>query len=164
MVWQVMRPLLVLGLLALVAAVSTVLPPHRVVGACMPGRVQIEPPYDEPEASMDSLPPPEVLAVTTVKPRSQIGCQCGEPCIESVQIEFRLKTTQRWVRITSNARVLYVERAEGTPDDDARFYVGPGRFAGGAPSGFFLAALDEEGNRSVDVPAALDPNADVELR
>lgn len=154
------RLLLVLGL----AAASTWVPPHPRAGACDPGRFVDVAPMGDLGLSADSPAQPELLSAVWVKPRSRIGCQCGDPCIEEVLIEFRVRSDAPWLRIDGGGVTRYSERAAGSDPGEGLFYYRPGTFPGAVPTGFDISVLDEAGHRSASVPVTVSRDDDPEIR
>lgn len=138
------------------------LPPRPHAGACRAG------PSEQAETGLvaDASGPnaPKVISVVRVRPASQVGCQCRPECVDSVKIEYTLETTAQRIYITAANKAFYVQRAEDTPDEAARFYLSPGQFPGGVPRNFSIATVDEEGNLSQSADARYDPDRKAETR
>jgi hypothetical protein len=148
--------------LGLLVAVAMLVPPRPNAGACKAGPSEQAPTGLEADASGPSAP--KIISVVRVRPASQVGCQCRPECVDAVKIEYTLETTAQRIYITAANKAFYVQRAEDTPDDAARFYLGPGEFPGGAPRRFSIATVDEAGNLSQSAEAVYDEDQEAEIR
>lgn len=141
------RTWLRVGLIGALVWAATFLPPETQVGACKPGAVEVAP--GDLEADGAGPNAPELVSVVLVKPANQVGLSCSEPCVEDLGIEFTLRTSATRVYVSGAGRAYFIDRAENTPDESARFYLDPGVFPGGPPSSFNVAVVGDDGRISV---------------
>lgn len=105
-----------------------------------------------------------VVSIVKVRPSSKVGCQCRPDCVDSLQIEFTIETTAQRAYIVGGGKSFYVQRAEETPDEAARFYLAPGLFTGGPPEFFRISTVDEAGVVSQGTGAFYDPDEAAQRR
>ncbi|MCA9550852.1 MAG: hypothetical protein KC933_12530 [Myxococcales bacterium] len=114
--------------------------------------------------SAESPPEPLILSAVRVKPRSRIGCQCDDPCIEEVLVEFRVNEEAPWARIDAGGRTNYSARAAGSDSGESLFYYRPGSSGGPVPDLFDISVLDAAGHRSMPATASVPPESEPEIR
>lgn len=141
-------------LIGLAIAAATIIPPRRQVGACSAGPVESAP----LDLTADATGPgsPELVSAVLVKPGSRVGCSCGDPCVEEIEVEFTLRTDAEVLYVVGDGKAFYVERAEELSDGQARFYLAAGFFVGGPPRSFLVAAVDNEGRISEPISVPYD--------
>jgi hypothetical protein len=155
------RALLVCGLVAAAVMAPPAAPP---VGACDPGPFLDMAPMGDLGVTAQSPGQPALISAVRVKPRSRIGCQCSEPCIEDVLVEFRLATEAPWARFDAGGFTRYTARAAGSDPGESIFYYHPGSFPGPVPEVFDVSVLDDAGHRSPPVSTSVARDSEPELR